>query len=742
VSDEARSERRRLKATLLVAVVLPAAALAYGAALSVRSDEVVLGRLREERLSLAARAVVAEVEAEARALARAALDPAIVDVDEAPGREAYLEAVEARLEAARARHAVVREYALLEPRGRALLPVSRGPSVPVVQDEVPLKDAVLRFERRQALERRLEGARRLEARHAQGDPAGGEGLAPAREAYLEAAEDRDHPDIAARARLDLARLLAREGDVDAAVDALDVLARMGPEVATDAGLPIAPAARLRAGELRLEGGRAEDGAARLLDLADDVLSGRAPLAPEDARFFADRALAAVRDALPRLTAPAFAEALARQERASERRRARAAWARDLATRLLPDLAPLLGSLAEGEARLVSIGGAAPRLLALARVSPAGQTGSGSPVGATLVLAAELDLDALRLEAAPLLRRLAKERDARLSITDRRGRPIASSDEAPPSGAGAPASPDAALEAPAGLAATASFEEVLPFWIARAAASESDPEAHAARLRLLLQGGLLGLMVAVLGAGAWLTVRAVERSLALARMKSDFVAHVSHELRTPLTSIRMFAEMLRTGRAKTPEKTRDYLERIEAESARLQRLIDDLLDFARLEAGRKEYAMETAPAGEVAAAAVAAMRAQLEGAGFEVALDVAPALPPVRLDRASLQAALENLLMNAKKYAADRRRVAVRVVPSGAGVAIEVADQGIGIGEDELPRLFERFFRGKDAAELNVPGSGLGLALVKRVAEDHGGRVSVASKKGLGTTFRIELPAVS
>jgi signal transduction histidine kinase len=725
---EDRRARRRLLLTLLLAVVLPAGFLAIGTLSALRQDAVVLARLREERLSLAARAVVEALESESRERARAALAPGIRAAEEGARADGALLALASGLEAERERGGLIRDWVVLDARGRVLAPrLGNGPlargggaagaaagsggGTGAAGDAgESLREAVLRFERRQALERRLVAARRLEAR--------GAGLEEAREAYREIAADAEHPDLAARARLDLARALAREGEVDAALEALDVLGRLGPEIRTEGGLAVAPAARLRAGELRIENGRLEEGAARLLDLVGDVVEGAVPLPEDEARFVLSRARAALAPVLPRVEAPAYGTTLARLLAQAARRERQAAFARDLAARTLPDLAPAIDALGPGETRLATLGGDAPRLFALA--APALE----APLE-RLAVVAEVDLAALaRDAAAPLLARLADERQVALAVVDRRGRAIAAW---------------GALDGLEGV--TVPCEEVLPFWRVRAVPAARDPEAGMARWRIFLLSGLVALMLVAIGAGALLASRAVERSLALARLKSEFVAHVSHELRTPLTSIRMFAELLRSGRAKTEEKRRDYLERIEAESARLQRLIDDLLDFARLEAGRKEYRFAPGDAGEVAEEAVAAVGAQLLEAGFAVDLDVLRPLPAVRLDRESLRAALENLLSNARKYAADRRRVTVRVASRPPAVEIEVADEGIGIDEAELPRLFEKFFRGRDAAELNVPGSGLGLALVKRVVEDHGGTIAVRSRKGEGTAFTIALPAL-
>jgi two-component system, OmpR family, phosphate regulon sensor histidine kinase PhoR len=390
--------------------------------------------------------------------------------------------------------------------------------------------------------------------------------------------------------------------------------------------------------------------------------------------------------------------------------------------VLPDIRAILDSAAvrPEEVQLATLGGESPRLLALRLLGS-----DGSAVGV------ELDLGVLLRETVrEALERVAVQRGASISVIDRRGRVIAES--------GAPRPPDPSA---APVFAQESFEAILPFWRVRAAPGTAD-ETRLGRSRLLLQLGMVGLLVAAMAVGAFVTLRAIDRSFELARLKSEFVSQVSHELRTPLTSIRMFAELLRTGRAKTPEKQTEYLELIDAESARLQKLIDDILDFARLEAGRKEYHFETADAGEIAEESVAALGAQLVQAGFKIDLDVRRPLPAVRIDRDSLRHAIENLLSNARKYAGDRREVSVRVVAEGAGVSIEVADAGVGIDEHDLPRIFEEFYRGREASAMQVPGSGLGLSLVKRIIDDHGGRIEVRSKVGEGTTFRIWLPGAA
>jgi signal transduction histidine kinase len=736
--------KRRLVAVIAAAIALPALLLAYGSLTAVRADRFVLRKLREERLAGAAREAIARIEEETRERARAALaelDPEVVaervaELPRAPLAAApKLGAIEAFVELARERAPLAREAIVVDGAGRLLLPRRLGAGGPPARPRpLPLawtesgpegdpggdlRGALETLEARKAAERRLAEGRALEidGRDARGAAA----------VYREVAASAPDPELAARARLDLARCEARLGSADLALSDLEVLARVDPDLKTEEGLSIAATARLRSGEVRIAAGRAAEGAGRLLDLIEDVLEDRLALGADEVRFFLERARAAL-DA-PELAAsrpPAFVERLARLDRLARRRDEQRAYAEELESHILPDLMAAVRATPPSGAvsHLATIGGT-PRLFAFRVVEEGPER---------VVVAIEVALSRVVEDVAtPWLAHLAAERGAALELVDRRGAVLAA--------AGTPASGGRQG------AATGELEDLLPFWRVRALPSARDDDARLERFRLLLQVGLVVASLLALGLGAAWAFRAVGRSMELARMKSEFVSNVSHELRTPLTSIRMFAEMLRSGRARTPEKRDEYLDTITRESERLQKLIDDILDFARHEAGRHRYRFETGDIGEAAEEALAAVGAQLIEAGFKIDLDVRRPLPPARLDRKALQGALENLLTNARKYAGERREVALRVRteaggPGGGrpGIAVEVADRGVGIAEDELGRVFDKFFRGEEALALGVPGSGLGLALVKRIVEDHGGTIVCRSKKGEGTTFAIWLPA--
>ena len=231
----------------------------------------------------------------------------------------------------------------------------------------------------------------------------------------------------------------------------------------------------------------------------------------------------------------------------------------------------------------------------------------------------------------------------------------------------------------------------------------------------------------------------KRSEELSALKSYFISSVSHELRMPLTSIRMFAETLRSGKAGSPRRQREYLEIIEGESERLSRLIGNILDFAKIERGVKEYAFTEVHLEEIMRRSVNAMRYQFEKHKGRLRTRVKKGIPVVTADGDALEEAVLNLLSNALKYSTLRKEVSVSLFERHHQVVIEVADKGIGIPESELGNIFDRFYRVRDDRTRQVGGAGLGLALVKHIVDAHHGTLSVKSKVGRGSTFTITLP---
>jgi signal transduction histidine kinase len=243
---------------------------------------------------------------------------------------------------------------------------------------------------------------------------------------------------------------------------------------------------------------------------------------------------------------------------------------------------------------------------------------------------------------------------------------------------------------------------------------------------------------VLAAGIVLTYRNVSKEMALARLKSDFVSNVSHELRTPLSLIRLYAETLEMGRLTSPEKYQEYYRIIRKESERLTALINNILDFSRIEAGRKEYDFRETDLRELVHNTIDSYRYQIEQNGFQFEEKI-DEVPPMRVDREAMARSLLNLVNNALKYSQDRKYIGVNLYRDNGSVKLEVVDQGIGIPYDEQQKVFEKFYRVGDPLVHNTKGSGLGLSLVRHIARAHGGEVSVDSAPGRGSKFTIALP---
>jgi two-component system phosphate regulon sensor histidine kinase PhoR len=223
------------------------------------------------------------------------------------------------------------------------------------------------------------------------------------------------------------------------------------------------------------------------------------------------------------------------------------------------------------------------------------------------------------------------------------------------------------------------------------------------------------------------------------LKSDFISNVSHELKTPLSLIRMFGELLALGKLKSPDKAKEYAEIITRESERLSRLIDNVLDFSRIERGRAAYEFSPGRLDEVVERSLDVYRPRVEREGLKLTTKIDAGLPQTLIDENAMTILLLNLLENAVKY--GRGEIAVYLTRQGRVVRLVVADQGPGIPYDEQKKIFARFYRTRDARGTNVRGSGIGLSLVKHIAEAHGGSVTVESELGRGAAFIVELPLV-
>jgi len=273
---------------------------------------------------------------------------------------------------------------------------------------------------------------------------------------------------------------------------------------------------------------------------------------------------------------------------------------------------------------------------------------------------------------------------------------------------------------------------------------ADPAALQADLtrRQALYLAMLTLVLTLLAFGSYLTVRMTRQEVEMARLKARFVSAVSHEFRSPLTGIRQLAEMLLRDRVPNEERKQSYYRMIARESSRLTRLVENVLDFSRIEEQRREYADEPVETNDWLAEVVDEFQQEIEDQGVTVTADIAARLPAIRGDREALTCAIHNLLDNAVKYSPGAETVWLDAAATNGGVSLRVRDDGIGISEQDRRRVFAKFFRSADKAADEVKGVGLGLSLVQHIVAAHGGTIGVESAPGEGSTFTIELPAAA
>jgi two-component system phosphate regulon sensor histidine kinase PhoR len=251
--------------------------------------------------------------------------------------------------------------------------------------------------------------------------------------------------------------------------------------------------------------------------------------------------------------------------------------------------------------------------------------------------------------------------------------------------------------------------------------------------------LITMMLVTILAGIGFLFYATWKEARANELKSDFISNVSHELKTPLSLIRMFGELLAMGKLKSPEKGQEYADIITREAERLSRLIDNVLDFARMERGPVAYDFQPGRLDEVVERSLDVYRHRLEREGFKLVTKIDAGLPETLIDENAMTLLLLNLLENAVKY--GRGEVAVYLTRQGNILRLVVGDQGPGIPYEEHKRIFDRFYRTRQARGTNVRGSGIGLSLVKHIAEAHGGTVTVDSEPGKGAAFIVDIPLV-
>lgn len=251
--------------------------------------------------------------------------------------------------------------------------------------------------------------------------------------------------------------------------------------------------------------------------------------------------------------------------------------------------------------------------------------------------------------------------------------------------------------------------------------------------------ILGLLVVLLAIGIWFLHHNIRREIHLSQAKSEFVSNVSHEIRTPLSLIGMFAETLEMDRVKTEEKKKEYYQIIGKETARLSRIVNRILNFSQLDAGKKTFNFEPIAINELCREILDPYADHLKAKGFTFSFLGESRLPAIQGDRESVSEAIINLLDNAVKYSRDEKEIRVRTLIDHEYVYVEVTDKGIGIDRYHQRDIFDQFYRAPTGDVHTTKGTGLGLTLVRKIMEAHHGKVSVESTPGKGSTFKLAFP---
>ncbi|MDP2037602.1 MAG: HAMP domain-containing sensor histidine kinase, partial [Ignavibacteria bacterium] len=232
---------------------------------------------------------------------------------------------------------------------------------------------------------------------------------------------------------------------------------------------------------------------------------------------------------------------------------------------------------------------------------------------------------------------------------------------------------------------------------------------------------------------------IKKEIELAQIKNDFVSNVSHELRTPLALINMFAETLSLGRVKTEEKKVEYYGIIQQETERLSKIVNKILNFAKIEAGKWKYNFAKVDLNEILIKIYDVYKFHLSSNGFEFALNAGDKELKVLADAEAVSEAVINLIDNAVKYSGDIKKVLVKTGIEGRKAFVEVEDSGLGISQEDQKKIFEKFFRVSTKEIHNAKGTGLGLTLVKHIVDANHGEISLKSELGKGSCFRLTFP---
>ncbi len=511
-----------------------------------------------------------------------------------------------------------------------------------------------------------------------------------------------------------------------ALDTYEVVTEKHGQESLGTGVPLGIAARSEIGSLYLLLGDPSGAVQTFVDLYRDLMQGLWELERTQYDFFARRLKGSLDDMFsqPRVSPNLgslerdFLRLVDKEEAQKETTEALLAFQEGATSDLYPALAKGAGRTEDFTQRFTLKIGNRSFLGVLLKETADGKTKDSRYWGLLM------DQDSIASEIkASILKNLSSAKGTGWMIRDREGQPFLYSEVLPA----------------ASVYARTNFKGNFPDW--QLEFHQQDPHLFESLLTsrrgiylyvFLLIGGILIF-------GLVLTVRTVSRELELARMKSDFVSTISHEFKSPLTSMRHLAEMLQAGRIPSEERRQKYYDVLVEQSERLSLLTENVLSIARMEEETTDSRLESVDIGVLLEDIVSPIQDRVSHDGFELELEMEGPLPSIQADSAALGQAVTNLIDNAIKYSGEMKRAIIRALVEDIALVISVKDFGIGINQEEMTRVFGRFYRGGDELTRSVRGSGLGLTLVKQIVEAHKGSVSVESEPGKGSTFTIKLP---
>jgi signal transduction histidine kinase len=281
--------------------------------------------------------------------------------------------------------------------------------------------------------------------------------------------------------------------------------------------------------------------------------------------------------------------------------------------------------------------------------------------------------------------------------------------------------------------------LLPRWEVAVYLMSPETLSSRARLTALSLAILAGILFITIAIAGFVLFRTILIEIRLARQKTTFVTNVSHELKTPLTSLRIFAELLKERRQPDPQKQEKYLGIMISEIERLTRLINNVLDFAHINRGRRTYSKRVCDITDLCKELAENQRVRLEHNHFTFKTDFPSVTMSVSVDIEAIKQALLNVLANAEKYSADDKWIRFSLTKEGADAVIRIADHGIGIDPSLKESVFKEFYRVDDSLTAKVQGTGLGLSITRQILRDHGGDIRYQKNQPSGSEFVITLP---